>query len=87
MRTDQTKTKILFYGRLADLVGRELELTTPQSCSIAELRTRIAAEHPGAAEVLRSVRVRACVGDSIVPDDHPVTPGDQIEFLSPVSGG
>jgi sulfur-carrier protein len=87
MRTEQTETKILFYGRLADLVGRELNVAIPEGCSIAELRSRIAAGHPEAAEALRSARVRACVGDSIVPDDHPVTPGEQVEFLSPVSGG
>lgn len=79
--------KILFYGKLADVVGRELELPAEPGCSIAELRELIAVEHPEVAEPVRNKRVRACIGDAIVPENHVVGPGEQVEFFPPVSGG
>ena len=79
--------KVLFYGRLADVFGRELELAAPSDCSIAELRSQVAAKRPNAAEALQNMRVRACIGDSIVPEDRTVAPGDVVEFFPPVSGG
>lgn len=79
--------KIIFHGRLADLLGREMELASAGPCSIAELRLRIAEAQPAAADVLAGKRVRACVGDAFVDDDHLAKPGDEVEFLPPVSGG
>lgn len=86
MRTTQT-TKILFHGKLADVLGRDLEMEAPKGCSIGKLRAHIATEHPNAGEALRDSRVRACVGDSIVADSYLLAPGDEVEFLPPVSGG
>lgn len=78
--------KIQFYGRLADAFGRDLEVEMAGECSIAELRERLAREFPQGAAALGQ-RVRACVGDAIVPDSHIVRPGDRVEFFPPVSGG
>lgn len=79
--------KIRFFGRLADLLGGELDIRAPAGCSVEELRNRIAEEHPGAADVLRSGRVRACIDGVIVPDSHRIARGTEVEFLPPVSGG
>jgi molybdopterin converting factor small subunit len=78
--------KIHFYGRLADSLGRNIEVELPESCSVADLRERLANEHPQIANALGH-RVRACVGDMIVPDSHIVRPCDSVEFFPPVSGG
>lgn len=82
-----TETTIVLHGRLADLLGREIAIPAPARCSIAELRRRIADEQPGAAEAILGPRVRACVGNEIVPDSFFPDPGETIEFLPPVSGG
>ena len=79
--------KVRSYGKLADVLGPERRLDFDSPCTIAELRGRLAAECPEAAEPLASKRVRACVGDEIVPDSHVVHPGDAVELLAPVSGG
>lgn len=79
--------KVAFYGRLADLIGRDIDLEAATGCSIGEMRQMLAAEHPGAASVLTSRRALACVGGSLVRDEHVVGPGDLVEFLPPVSGG
>ncbi|HEX6604042.1 MAG TPA: MoaD/ThiS family protein [Sphingomicrobium sp.] len=79
--------KILFYGRLAEAIGPELDVEGGAGCSVAELRDMLAAEHPGVEPVLRSKRARACVGDTLVNDDYRLDGADTLEFLPPVSGG
>ena len=78
--------KIHFYGRLAESVGREIEVDVPESCSVSELRELLATEYPRAANALGH-RVRALVGDILVADSHIVRSGDSVEFFPPVSGG
>jgi molybdopterin converting factor small subunit len=78
--------KVLFYGSLADAIGRELTLDA-SGCSIAQLRDRLIADHPVARQVLGSKRTRACVRDALVHDHHVVDQADVVEFLPPVSGG
>lgn len=79
--------KILFYGRLADARGAELELPVDSACSIAELRERILANYGNVPPAIRSKGIRACVGDTVVGEDHMVGPDEQVEFFPPVSGG
>ena len=78
---------ILFYGRLAEAIGPAVELDGDANCSVAQLRERLAREHPAAAATFASKRSRVCVGNQMVPDDFVVRSGDQVEFLPPVSGG
>jgi molybdopterin converting factor small subunit len=79
--------KILFYGQLADALGREMELDSVSNGTIGDLRQPIAAERPDAAHALSSQRVRACIGGSLMLDDDPVGLADSVEFLPPLSGG
>jgi molybdopterin converting factor small subunit len=79
--------KVVFYGRLADVIGPELDVSLPPGCSVSQLRDRLAAEHPAAEQVLRSRRARTCIGDALVRDDHVLSATDTVEFLPPVSGG
>lgn len=79
--------QVLFYGRLADLIGRELHDDAATSCTILELRGRLAADHPKAADAILDKRVRACVNDLLVGDDYVLQATERVEFLAPVSGG
>lgn len=79
--------KVRSYGKLADLLGAEREVRMDVPCTVAELRARLAAECPEAAEALNNRRVRACVGTAIVPDSHVIALNEPIELLAPVSGG
>jgi molybdopterin converting factor small subunit len=79
--------KITFFGCFRDSIGLELKLDGPSPRSVAQLRQRLAADHPEAAATLASKRSRVCVNDAIVGDDHEIGPADAVEFLPPVSGG
>lgn len=79
---------ITMYGKLGELIARELAWEVPrEGISVALLRQALADRHPGAREDLLSPRLRACVGDAVVSDAHRVADGDAVELLPPVSGG
>ena len=79
--------KVRSYGKLADLLGHERDVRIDAPCTIADVRARLAAECPQAAEPLANTRVRACVGDTVVADTYVVTADEPIDLLAPVSGG
>ena len=71
--------KIAFYGKLAERLGREVEIDLPpEGCEIAALRARFGG--------LDRATVRACVNDEIAVEDHVVKPGDRVDFLPPLAG-
>jgi molybdopterin converting factor small subunit len=84
---NEVYVRVLFYGRLAETIGAELQIDEVSGCSIEVLRERLIVENPGAEQPLRSKRARACVGDSIVHDDYVLKASDTVEFMPPVSGG
>jgi len=72
--------KITYYGKLAERIGREIEVELPAGgCTIAVLRARF--------DGLGQEPVQACVNDVTVSDDCVVMPGDRVDFLPPLSGG
>jgi sulfur-carrier protein len=80
--------KILFFGRLAESLGREVDLDVPDAgCTIAELRRRLAGAVPEAAGQLSRPGVRACIDRVIVPESARVLPHHEIAFVPPLSGG
>lgn len=79
--------KVVFYGRLAEEIGAELEVGVSPGSTVADVREMLAAEHPGVAGVLLNQRAVSVVGDRLVRDDYRLAAGDMLEFLPPVSGG
>ena len=77
--------KVLLYGRLAEAAGSQVELAVEAGCSVGEVRRRLAADHPAAADTFG--RSRVFVAQSFVADEQIVSDADEIEFLPPVSGG
>lgn len=79
-------TRILFFGRVADTLGRERHCDIPEAgCTIGELRGRLAAEW--GAEILLRPGVRAALDKQVVDDRAHVVPGKEIAFFSLFSGG
>ena len=75
-----TMAKIAFYGKLAERIGREIEIELPaEGCTVAALRARF--------DGLDRATVRACVNDETAGEDHVVMPGDRVDFLPPLVGG
>ena len=79
---------VRFFGRLGDLIGREVRLDPSRpAVSVAELRRLLARQFPHAEGDIANPSVRACVGDRIVGEDYVVEPDAEVEFFPPLSGG
>lgn len=79
--------KIKFYGNLGEKLGREIEVDLPSETDTVErLRNVLASQFPEASSDLLK-RTRACVADSIVPEDYRLGTNDMVEFFPPLSGG
>ena len=79
--------RVVCYGRLGELIGRETEIAAPPGCTVAELRELLARSHPAAADELRRPSLRACVGDALVGEDFRVDGEATVELFPPLSGG
>jgi molybdopterin converting factor small subunit len=74
--------RVLFFGRVADQLGRERQVELPSAgCTIAELRRLIA------ADVLGRPGVRASIDRQVVGEEAFVRPGAEVAFFSVFSGG
>lgn len=84
----QSRIRILFFGCLADRLGRGTEFDLPPAgCSVAELRRALVEGDAEAAGALSARLVRACVDQVVVADSFRVLPGHEVAFIPPVSGG
>jgi sulfur-carrier protein len=82
------KTKLLFFGRITDQLGREREIEIPDGgCTVGELRRRLADSDPIAAELFAAGRILASVDQEMAGDEIAVRAGQEVAFFSPLSGG
>ena len=80
--------RVLFFGRVADVCGRSIEVPLPpEGCSLEALRARIADLRDGAAEALGEPCIRIAIDQLMVSGDPWVSPGQEVAFLSAFSGG
>jgi len=77
---------VRLFARAKDIAGAEaVSLSLPESATVADVRRRLAAEHPRLnALVARSV---FAVGDEFANDDWRLSPRAELAMLPPVSGG
>jgi molybdopterin synthase sulfur carrier subunit len=81
-------TRLLFFGRITDQLGKEREIEIPEAgCTVGALRRLLAESDPVAAELLAGGRILASVEQEMAGDDVLVRPGQEVAFFSPLSGG
>ena len=87
-RPDAASVTVLFFGKLADAMGRSAEVAIPAAgCTVAQLKTHLAATIAGAEAALAERGVRWAVAREIVGDHAWVRPGQEVAFFSMFSGG
>ena len=78
--------RVLFFGKVADVLGREVQVSLPGAgCTIAELR-RIIADQTG-SDVLLIPGVRASLDKQVTTEEGRVTSKSEVAFFSLFSGG
>ena len=84
--SQSTRLKVLFFGRLKDLIGRaEDSVNSTDASTIEQLFALYAARNPELAKYRPSLV--ASRNQEFAAWDTPLHPGDEVAFLPPVSGG
>ncbi len=84
--SQSTCLKVLFFGRLKDLIGRaEDSVNSADAATIEQLFALYAARNPELAKYRPSLV--ASRNQEFAAWDTPLHPGDEVAFLPPVSGG
>ena len=85
-RGDGLTLHVLLFAKLRDVVGAEaVSVDLPAGATIAELRQRLVQAHPTLAPLLE--RCAIAVDHDFVEDTHPLTEGNEVAIIPPVSGG
>ena len=80
------RLKILLFGRVSDLLGREIEAMIPEAgCTVGALRRLIAEQTR--SDALLQKGVRGSVDKQVASDETFVRPGSEVAFFSVFSGG
>ncbi|MEN8151975.1 MAG: molybdopterin converting factor subunit 1 [Planctomycetota bacterium] len=78
--------EVLLFAGLADrLGGRTIAVEIPDGTTGGGLLERLAADHPGAAELLGACRV--AVDREFADPAGPIPDGAEVALIPPVSGG
>ena len=78
--------RVTFYGKLADQLDRTVEIDG-DATTVGEVRARLAERFPDVRDELLAPSLKACIGDLMVGDEHPVTDDGEVELFPPLSGG
>jgi molybdopterin converting factor small subunit len=79
---------ILFFGKLADVSGY-VETQHRGGVILSRLIYDLSRDNPDLGQALRDRTTRAALNLNLVPigDDPIISPGDELAFMPPVSGG
>ena len=81
------EVELRLFAIFRERTGRErLELELPEGATVADALAA-AAEQPGLGEILAAMPVRAALNREYVDDDAPISAGDELALIPPVSGG
>jgi molybdopterin synthase sulfur carrier subunit len=84
--SQSTRLKVLFFGRLKEIVGRaEDSIESTGAATIEQLFALYVARNPELAKYRPSLV--ASRNQEFAAWDTPLHPGDEVAFLPPVSGG
>jgi len=79
--------RVLLFGPLRDLAGWRERVLEPAPATLAALKAVLAAEDPALGEALDRPGVQAAVDREVARGDAALTPGAEVAFLPPMSGG
>ncbi|MFK8020089.1 MAG: molybdopterin converting factor subunit 1 [Pseudomonadales bacterium] len=81
--------KVLFFASLREKLGVaqiDVALQTSETLSVSELRRSLASRGPEWTLLLDN-DINAAANKAMVIEDHVLSPGDEVAFFPPVTGG
>ncbi len=80
-------TRVLLFGRLSDVAGWRERAIDPPPDTLAALRELLRLEAPELGRALEGPGIQAAVDRALVLGDVTLSPGAEVAFLPPMSGG
>lgn len=75
--------KVLLFAELQELVGQpELEISLEET-NVQQLKEKLEADYPN----VKLREVMTAINEEYAREDDPITSGDTVAFIPPVSGG
>lgn len=79
--------RVLFFGRLAELAGGR-ELSVPDTiATLSDLQAFLIEGDAQLRDALSAKGMRVAVNKTIVIGNRTLSPGDEVAFMAPLSGG
>jgi molybdopterin synthase sulfur carrier subunit len=75
------------FGRLADVAGWRERSVSETPATVSALRALLSADNPALGAALAGKGVQVAVGKALVRGDVALSPGVEVAFLAPMSGG
>jgi sulfur-carrier protein len=79
--------ELKFFGRLGDIAGDSLQFESDKISTLEDVIAILAQQHPAVHKAISEPQVMVAVNQQVVDKSAPVSPGDEIAFLPPVTGG
>jgi molybdopterin converting factor subunit 1 len=78
--------RVRLFARARDLAGADVvDVTLPAGATVADLRARLAVEHPALRALLP--RAAVAVNEDFAGEGTAIPPGAELALIPPVSGG
>lgn len=82
------KINVRYFASLREALGAQETVDLPEGASLAALREQLIASSPRHAQVLaRSRAVRCALNQQMADEGSRVSPGAEVAFFPPVTGG
>lgn len=82
------QVRILFFGRLADLVSQpQITQAVHANTSAKVLYQQLGEQYPELPMLEKDPSIKVAINQTLVNWDSPVRPGDEVAFMPPVTGG
>ena len=79
--------RVLLFGRLRDVAGWRERVFDPAPATLGALRALIAETDEALGAALEGPGVRAAIDRNLALGDEILSPGAEVAFLPPMSGG
>jgi molybdopterin synthase sulfur carrier subunit len=80
-------TRVLLFGRLADLAGWRERTFEPEPARLSELQAALTSQDAALGAALAAPGVRAAVNKVLCHGDPLLASGAEVAFMPPMSGG
>jgi molybdopterin synthase sulfur carrier subunit len=81
-------TPVLFFAQLREDLGCDkIDIDLQAPCSVTELRDRIVADNPQWQAIFKHSLLLCSVNQTLSDFEDQVSPGDEVAFFPPVTGG